>query len=474
MSLGNPKMQDNSAANPPNPSPLPITVLGMGHVGIPTALGLAELGWNVTGVDQDAAKIALLQEGRLPFYEPGLEELLAKHLQCGGFTPSPDVPGAIRSATVLFICVGTPQRGNGETDLSQVEAVAQDVARHLNGYKLIVEKSTVPAITAQWIKRTIQRYAKPKECTGPSETAALDNGPPANACLAFDVASNPEFLREGRALEDFLHPDRIVCGVESDRAWEILAALYRPLRCPLLRTDLTTAEMIKHAANTFLATKISFINMIADLCEVVGADIETVAEGIGLDRRIGPDFLRAGIGFGGYCLPKDLRAFVHLAETRGVDFSLLREVEGINQRREEVFLQKVRRALGVLQGKTLGILGLAFKPDTDDIREAPSIPIIQALLAEGVSVQLYDPRAMPNMQTVFPAEAGKVNYSASPYEAARGAHALLLLTEWEEFRELDLVRLRSRMERPLFLDGRNLWDPEQARSAGIEYISVGR
>ncbi len=466
-------MQNHEPEVPLNPATLPIAVLGMGHVGIPTALGLAELGWNVTGVDQDSAKIALLQEGRVPFYEPGLEELLSKHLERGGFVPSSDVAGAIRSATVLFICVGTPQRENGEADLSQVEAVARDIARNLHGYKLIVEKSTVPAITAQWLKRIVQCNIPQKVCVGAGETGP-NNSPRANDCSHFDIASNPEFFREGTALENFFHPDRMVCGVESERAWEILAALYRPLRCPLLRTDLTTAEIIKHAANTFLATKISFINMIADLCETVGADVEKVAEGIGLDRRIGPEFLRAGIGFGGHCLPKDLRAFVHLAETHGVDFSLLREVERINRRRSEVFLQKVRLALRVLEGKTIGILGLAFKPDTDDIREAPSIPIIQALLAEGVRLQLYDPRAMHNMQTVFPAKTGQVNYCASPYEAASGAHALLLLTEWEEFRELDLVRLRNRMEMPVLLDGRNVWTPQQARSAGMEYISVGR
>ena len=440
-----------------------ICVLGLGHVGLPTGLGLAELGWNVIGVDTDVAKTRLVSEGKVPFFEPGLDELLERHLHSGRFTRLEDVEAGIRAASIVFICVGTPQKQNGEADLSQMEAVARTIARNLNGYKVIVEKSTVPAVTAQWVKKTIYRYGK-----SPSGAPGPDGG------LQFDVASNPEFLQEGTALRDFLHPDRVVCGVESDRAWEILEQLYRPLNRPILRTDLTTAELIKHTANAFLAAKISFINMVADLCESVGANVTQVVEGIGLDPRIGPDFLRPGIGFGGYCLPKDVRAFIHLAETHGQDFSLLREVERVNQRRVDLFLKKVRQALWVLNRKAIGVLGLAFKPNTDDIREAPSLKIVQGLLAEGAALQLYDPRAMPNFEQLLPAREGSVSYCASAYEAARGAHALLLLTEWEEFRQLDLAQLRGLMEVPILVDGRNLYDPQQVRGAGFEYISIGR
>jgi UDPglucose 6-dehydrogenase len=290
----------------------------------------------------------------------------------------------------------------------------------------------------------------------------------------FDIASNPEFLREGKALEDFFHPDRIVCGVDSGRARDILTNLYNPLRRPLVVTDTSTAELIKHAANAFLSTKISFINMVSDLCDKVGADVTAVTRGIGLDSRIGTQFLDAGIGYGGYCFPKDLRAFIHLAEEHGVDFSLLQEVERVNQRRVEVFLHKVHQALWTLRGKTLGILGLAFKAGTDDIREAVSLKIIQALLDEGSVLRLYDPQAMPNTQAVFPASTEGITYCSSALEAARGAQALLLLTEWEEFRQINLQQVREVMEVPILVDGRNLYDPDTVRKAGFEYVSMGR
>jgi UDPglucose 6-dehydrogenase len=467
-------MPDHAAVSRLRTKEMRIAVLGMGHVGIPTAAGLAELGWRVTGVDQDLQKMASLREERLTFYEPDLQELVSKHIRSGRFLPTDDMDAAIQSADILFVCVGTPQRNNGEADLSQVEAVARAIARNLNGYKLIVEKSTVPAITAQWIKKTILRYAKTTEDTA-TAPGAVATGPEAGTGKpGFDIASNPEFFREGRAVHDFFHPDRIVCGVESDRAWEILSEIYRPLDCPVLRTDPNTAELIKHCANAFLATKISFINMVADLCETVRADVTQVVQGIGLDRRIGPEFFRPGIGFGGYCLPKDLRSFIHLAESHRVDFSLLKEVERINNNRIGLFLKKVHDALWVLQGKTIGILGLAFKPDTDDIREAPSIRILEGLLGEGASLRLYDPRAAANLQCIHPEREGKIHYCSSAYDAASGAHALLLLTEWDEFRNLDLAKMRSQMEVPILLDGRNLYDPSQARAAGFEYISIGR
>jgi len=422
---------------------LRIAVLGLGHVGLPTALGFAEMGWEVLGADNDLAKVLRLTSGDPGFYEAGVEELLRKHLQTGLFKPVEDLGAAIRSASIVFICVGTPQHENGEADLSQVESVARTIAQNLNGYKLIVEKSTVPAVTAKWIQR-------------------------------FDVASNPEFLQEGSAVHNVFHPDRVVCGVESERASKILTAMYGPLQRPIITTDLNTAELTKHASNSFLAMKISFINMVADLCEAIGADVTKVAQGIGMDPRIGGAFLQAGIGFGGYCLPKDLRAFIHVADSYGVDFPLLKEVEAINQRRTEMFVKKVRQALWVLRDKVIGILGLAFKPCTDDIREAPSLRIVQALLHEGARLRLYDPKAMPNVQHLLPAEERRIRYCQTPYEAARGAQALLLLTEWNEFRNLDLGRIRELMEVPVIVDGRNLFVPERVRSAGFEYLSVGR
>ena len=446
-----------------------ITVLGMGHIGLPTALGLAELGRQVIGADDDKAKVGRIRGGDPIFFEPGLNDLLSKHLKSGRFRPVDDVDAAVRAGSIIFICVGTPQKASGQADLGQVEAVARVVARNLNGYKLIVEKSTVPAITAQWLKRTIVRYNPGK----PSSTTGLASSPPTPA-VDFDVASNPEFLREGKAVEDFFHPDRIVCGVESERAREILTRLYAPLERPIVVTDTSTAELIKHAANAFLSMKISFINMVSDLCEEVGADVTAVTRGIGLDSRIGRPFLDAGIGYGGYCFPKDLRAFIHLAEEHGVNFSLLQEVEKINQRRVDVFLHKVHQAIWTLRGKTLGVLGLAFKAGTDDIREAVSLKIIRALLEEGTLLRLYDPQAMPNTQEAFPTSTKGLTYCSNAYEAAQGAQALLLLTEWEEFRQLDLSRVAEGMEVPVLVDGRNLFDPETVRKAGFEYISIGR
>ena len=454
-----------------------IAVLGIGHVGLPTALGLAELGWKVVGADQDAEKVRQLKDGNSPFYEPGLQELLIKHLASGMFTIAADVAGAIQSATILFICVGTPQREDGAADLSQIEVIARLISQHLNGYKLIVEKGTVPAITALWVKRTITRYALARaHSDGENSERGGTSSDSSTLSIAdkFDVASNPEFLQEGRAVENFFRPDRIILGVESGKAEEMLKAIYRPLKRPILVTNLTTAELIKHAGNAFLAMKISYINMVADVCEAVGANVSMVSLGLGLDPRIGPDFLSAGIGFGGYCFPKDLKAFIHLAEEHSVECSMLKEVEHINQQRVPAFLKKLHNALWIVQGKTLGILGLAFKPNTDDIREAPSVRIIDSLLKEGAHLQLYDPQAMPRMQQLFPAQPGKITYCSSPYHACEGAQALLLLTEWSEFRDLDLRRVRDAMDLPILLDGRNAFDPAKVREAGLEYISVGR
>jgi len=377
-----------------------------------------------------------------------MQNLLEKHRASGRLRVTSDVAQAIRDGTVLFICVGTPQKESGEADLAQIEALAQTIAENLNGYKLIVEKSTVPVITGQWIRKTINRYLRMRAGILCNE-AQVDTAVQSTEEAAFDIASNPEFLQEGRALHNILHPDRVICGVESARAREILAEIDHPLNCPVLFTNLSTAEVTKHAANAFLSTKISFINMVADLCQVVGADVTQVAQGLGLDPRIGPDFLRAGIGFGGYCFPKDLRAFIHLAEQKGVDFSLLIEVERINQRRIEIFMNKVREALWVLRGKRLGILGLSFKPDTDDIREAPSLKLIPRLVTEGAILKLFDPQAMPAVRALLPPVPDQLTYADSAYEAAEQADALFVLTEWPEFAALDLRRVRNLMRVPL-------------------------
>src|SRR5271166_3714256 len=438
-----------------------IAVLGLGHVGLPTALGFVEMGWEVIGADDDDSKVAMIQSGRTPFYEPGLDQLLARGLQSGRLTLSHCVEDAVRSATILFVCVGTPQKDSGEADLSQVEAIARTIARNLNGYKLIVEKSTVPAITAQWIKRTVTRFAKLADATG-------------RPSAEFDVASNPEFLQEGKALENIFRPNRVVVGVESERARALLEQLYRPLECPILFTNVSTAELTKHAANAFLATKISFMNMVADICEAVGADVTQVALGMGLDPRIGPEFLNAGIGFGGSCFPKDLRAFMHLAREHAVDCELLKEVENINLRRAEVFLKKVRQTVWVLQGKKMGVLGLAFKGGTDDIRESPALRIVKTLLEEGARLRVHDPQAMEATRQELPPQAERLEYCSSPYEAAREAHALLILTDWQEYRELDLPRLHELMDVPVIVDGRNLLNPEVTRSADFEYVDIGR
>ena len=445
----------------------PITVLGMGHVGLPTALGLAELGWKVFGADDAVDKIEQLKSGQATFYEPEMQELLTKHLASGRFQPTHDVEGALAASEVVFVCVGTPQRDDGAADLSQIEAVARSIAKNLNGYKLVVEKSTVPASTAERIKHTITRYARLSPANGARNGRAPD-------APHFDVASNPEFLQEGKAIRDFFHPDRVVIGVESEQARELLEEIYRPLNCPIVVTDLATAELIKHSANAFLSTKISFINMIADLCDAVGADVESVAQGIGLDPRIGRQFLKAGIGFGGYCFPKDLRALIHLAEQHGVPCGMLSAVESVNLRRVDVFLDKLRQALWVLQGKTIAVLGLAFKPLTDDIREAPALRVIDGLLKEGAAVRLYDPESMPNARAMFPEAPGRVDYCRSAYEAARGAHAALIVTEWDEFRRLNWTKFREAMEVPVLVDGRNLLDPAEIRDAGFEYLAMGR
>jgi UDPglucose 6-dehydrogenase len=443
-----------------------ISIVGAGYVGLTSAACLAEIGHHVFCSDSDQGKLALLRDGKLPFYEPNLASLVAKNRQLKRLEFGSTELGIERSEAI-FICVGTPPLNNGEADLSAIQAVAREVAARARGYRLIVEKSTVPVQTARQIKKELALYSSNR--------------------LDYEVASNPEFLREGSALEDFFHPDRIVIGVESTRAEEQLREIYRPVldqtfACPVhtncssatkpvfLATDTNSAEIIKHASNSFLAMKISYINLIADLCEESGADVEKVAEGIGLDRRIGKAFLRPGIGFGGFCFPKDLQAFVRIAEKVGCDFSLLREVERVNVARVTKFVEKVRQELWVLRGKKIAIWGLAFKPNTDDIRFAPSLSVVKELQAEGAELQAYDPQAMENAKRHLTG----LRFCEDPYEAACGAEAILILTEWEQFRTLDWERVGSSLDRRLIIDGRNMLSRDELVAHGFQYVEIGR
>ncbi len=445
-----------------------IAVIGCGHVGLVTGACLAELGHQVVSADDDCQKIDALLRGRVPIFEPHLDPLVSENVKRGRLRFGGDVAAACQDSDVIFICVGTPPLENGEADLSAIDKVARTIATQCQARKLVVEKSTVPVRTGQELERVLQVYG------GRSGTA-------------HEVASNPEFLSEGRAIEDFFHPDRIVIGTSSERARRTLEELYQPIleqkfpcpvhsHCPpaprplLLTTNIPTAELIKHASNSFLALKISYINALADLCEIFGADVAQVAAGMGADRRIGREFLRPGIGFGGFCLPKDIQAFVRLAERGGYDFALLREVERINQRRIDHFMEKLRKALWVVADKQIAVLGLAFKPGTDDIRFSPAIAIVARLLEHKARVKVFDPKAMERTRQLFP----QLIYCRDAYEAAAGSDALLLATDWEEFRCLDWSRIRNSMARPLLLDGRNFFEPKEMVALGFEYHSIGR
>jgi UDPglucose 6-dehydrogenase len=431
-----------------------IGVIGTGYVGLVTAVCLADLGHKVTGTDVVKEKIDKASRGISHIYEPGLEDLLKKNLKKGNLSFIHDLAKTIQSSDVLFVCVDTPQREDGSADMTYVEGVSRKIAENLNGYKVIVEKSTVPVRTSMWIKRTISLHKK-KE-------------------MDFDVASNPEFLREGSAVSDFLNPDRIIIGVETERARDVLVDIYRKFESRLLVTNIDTAELIKHASNSFLALKISYINLISDICEKTEADIELVAKGMGFDPRIGSHFLRAGVGYGGSCFPKDIKALARIGEDLSVDVSLLKEAESINSRRSELFLKKIKKALWILKDKKIAVLGLSFKPETDDIREAPSIKVIRKLLEEGAELRLYDPKARENMRKIFPEQAPRISYAKSAYEAVKGANALLFITEWEEFKKLDLKKVKKLMANPIIVDGRNVFEPSQLKNLGFEYYPTGR
>ncbi|OGD22806.1 MAG: UDP-glucose 6-dehydrogenase [Candidatus Aminicenantes bacterium RBG_16_63_16] len=431
-----------------------IGVIGTGYVGLVTAAGLAELGHRVTGTDKLRDKVEKISRGVIPIYEPGLEEVLSANVRQGRLAFSPDLDRTIQESDVIFVCVGTPQHPDGSADMSQIEEVSRLIARNLNAYKVVVEKSTVPVKTSFWIKRTITLYKK--------------------ADIEFDIASNPEFLREGSAVADFLNPDRIIVGVETERARSILCGIYDRFQDRVVVTNIDTAELIKHASNSFLALKISYINLISNICEKTEANVEQVAQGMGLDPRIGSRFLKAGIGYGGSCFPKDIKALVNIGEELGVDMSLLKEADRINLDRARAFIDKVKHALWILKDKEIAVLGLAFKPETDDIREAPSLRIIRDLLREGARLRLYDPQAGENFRQHFPEEPGRVAYAASAYQAVEKANAALILTEWEEFSKLDLARVKQAMANPIIVDGRNVLEPESVKSLGFEYYSIGR
>jgi UDPglucose 6-dehydrogenase len=448
---------------------LKISVIGTGYVGLVTGACLAEIGHEVVCTDSDVDKIKILEDGGIPIYEPGLEKVIPKVRKEGRLSFRANPADAVDFGDAIFICVGTPPLPNGDADLSAIDHVARLIATEAKSPKLVVEKSTVPAQTGQELKRALTVYGR-------------------KANLTFRVASNPEFLREGTALGDFLHPDRIVVGVEDETAEQQLKEIYKPVLerkfvCPVhssgcfdgpaptwVVTTINSAELIKHASNSFLALKISYANMVADLAERLGADIGEVVRAMGLDPRIGPGFLSAGLGFGGFCLPKDLQAFVHLAERSGVDFSMLREAEKINKKRIDHFFEKIRGALWVVRGKQVGVLGLAFKPNTDDIRFSPAIDLVNRLISEGARVRAFDPEAMDRARAVLP----QLEYAKSPYEAAQDAEALLIATEWPEFGKLDWERIRNVMARPLIVDGRNLLSPSKMKAQGFEYRSFGR
>ncbi len=432
-----------------------IAVVGTGYVGLVSGAGLADFGMNVMCIDKDIEKIERIKAGDIPFYEPGLKELVEKNVRAGRLSFGTDLAEAVRRALVIFICVGTPPAPDGSADLSYIQEVALELAQVIDDYKVIVTKSTVPVGTNRWIKKLIDENKKNN--------------------VAVDIISNPEFLREGSAIEDFMRPDRVVIGGESAYAIAIIKDIYRPLylaETPFIITDLETAEMIKYASNSFLATKISFINEIANLCELVGADVVTVAKGMGFDPRIGARFLNPGPGFGGSCFPKDVQALCHLARKNGYQLRILEAVLEVNQKQRFLTVEKVEKLCGKLENKTIGILGLSFKPNTSDVRESPALIIVEELINRGAKVKAYDPVALEEFKKAKPNL--DITYVENPYQAAEGADCLVIITEWNEFRYLDLEKIKSLMKKPCLVDTRNIYEPEQVQKLGFSYIGMGR
>lgn len=430
-----------------------IAVVGTGYVGLVAGAGFAESGNDVVCVDNDTAKVAKLRRGRVPIYEPGLEELVTRNKSEGRLVFTTDLAKAVRAADVCFIAVGTPQGEDGSADLRHVMTVARDIARAMNGYKVIVNKSTVPVGTAEKVREVVRR-----ETTHP-----------------FSVVSNPEFLKQGAAVDDFMKPDRVVIGAEDPRAAEIMVKLHKPFTrtgAPIMVMDCASAELAKYAANALLATKISFMNEVANVCDAFGADVDRVRQAVGSDRRIGNSFLFPGVGYGGSCFPKDVKALVRFSSDRKYDFKILKAVDTVNDLQKRVLVKKIEAHFGsALKGKTIAVWGLAFKPKTDDMREAPAVPIIEALLAKGAKVQAYDPEAMKAAKAVF---GTRIGYAARNYDALTGADALAVVTEWQEFREPDFARMKKLMRTPVIFDGRNIYQKDQMQQLGFTYFSIGR
>jgi UDPglucose 6-dehydrogenase len=427
-----------------------LTIIGTGYVGLVTGTCFAEAGHEVICVDKDAEKVKLLQAGGMPIYEPGLEELVEKNVKAGRLRFSNSTQEGVDRSAVIFIAVPTPAQPDGGVDLSFIEAVSREIAGTMTAYKIIVDKSTVPVKTGQKVAETIQRYCK--------------------ARVDFDVVSNPEFLREGFAVGDFMKPDRVVVGVASARPVQAMKDIYAPYNVPVIVTDINSAELIKHAANSFLALKISYINAISVLCEMSGANVQEVANGMGMDVRIGRKFLDASLGFGGSCFPKDLSAFIQISEKLGYEFGLLKEVQQINSRQMDRFVKKITDTLWVLKGKTLGILGLAFKQNTDDVRMSPAIDLCHRLQKEGATLRVHDPQAMEKARILLK----DVTYVADMNDVAEGCDALVIATEWPEFKKLDLEKARKSLTHPILFDGRNLFEVDEMERLGFLYKSIGR
>ncbi len=429
-----------------------LSIIGSGYVGLVTGACFADVGHNVICVDNDPRKVESLKAGKVPIYEPGLEEVIHRNVSANRLRFSGSIKEGVENSQIIFIAVPTPQQPDGSVDLSFIEKVAREIASVLSDYRVIVDKSTVPVKTGEKVAESIKRYNK--------------HG------AKFDVVSNPEFLREGCAVGDLMHPDRIVIGAQSEHAIDLMKKVYEPFMAPILVTDINSAELIKHAANSFLALKISYINAVSAICEASGADIEKVADGIGMDRRIGRNFLNAGIGYGGSCFPKDIAAFITISEHLGVPFNLLKEVQRINATQRERFLKTVRTTLWVLRDKKIAVWGLTFKPDTDDIRSAVAIDLVADMLREGAHVTAYDPKGMEKAREVKAIDAAK--FSGSALEAVDGAEALIIATEWAEFANVDLAVVKEKMTTPIIFDGRNLFDPETMAKLGFHYFSIGR
>jgi len=452
-----------------------IAIIGTGYVGLVTGTCLADFGLSVTCVDQDETKISLLNSGGVPIYEPNLEALIKKNISAGRLTFTTDLEKAVKQSKVIFIAVGTPSNNDGSANLKQIEKVAQQIATSMNEYKIIVNKSTVPIGTATKIKEIINKnvIAPSSVIPDPSSVIPAKAGIHPSSSSPFDIVSNPEFLREGSAVYDFTHPDKIVIGTNSPKALKIMQEIYRPLYLidtPFVITNPETAELIKYACNAFLATKITFINEIANLCDKVGADVHQIAKAMGLDGRISPKFLHPGPGYGGSCFPKDTEALYHFASTCGYEFKLLKGVISANKRQRELMVDKIKHHLGDLKGKTIAILGLSFKQNTDDIRKSPAIDIIKLLLKEGVHIKCFDPLAMENTRKILP----NLTYCQDEYKTARDSDALIIATEWNQFRNLDLLKIKKLLKSPVLIDLRNLYEPATLKSLGFIYEGIGR